>query len=399
MRPMSQEHIAISGSGLVCCLGSGVDEVYRRLCAGECGIHAIDRFPAEPYAQKNAGQVPAEVEARLRAEFPDDDLAGAFVKDAGREALRQAGRRPGSADPRLGLVLATNFGPMESLEWCWRERVDVGSMDRATFDRFDRFPERMGEWLGCAGPRLQLSLSCASGAAALALAADLIRSGRADRVLAIGYDLITEFCWCGLTNLHTITTDCMRPFDLNRSGTIFSEGAAAMLLERRHGATAPTLGLLAGVATNNNAFHMTAPPREAEGSRRVMAAALADAGIAPAEVEHICAHATSTKANDVTEAAAFRNLFGARLAGVTVAAHKSQIGHLMGGAGLAEAIVTLQVIRAGVIPPTINHVTPDPECPVDCVRGTARVRPVRCAITNSAGIGGNNSSVVLLAAP
>jgi 3-oxoacyl-[acyl-carrier-protein] synthase II len=191
----------------------------------------------------------------------------------------------------------------------------------------------------------------------------------------------------------------MRPFDLNRSGTLFSEGAAAMLLEREGVATAPALGYLAGVATNNNAFHMTAPPKEAEGSRSVMAAALDDAGIAPAEVEHICAHATSTKANDVTEAAAFRNLFGERLAGMTVAAHKSQFGHLMGGAGLAEAIVTLAVVRHGVIPPTVNHVTPDPECPVDCIRGPARSRTVRCAITNSAGIGGNNSSVVITAAP
>jgi 3-oxoacyl-(acyl-carrier-protein) synthase len=396
---MNQERIAVIGSGLVCCLGAGVDEVYRRMCAGECGIRPLDRFPSDAYPQKSGGQIPAAVEARLRAEFADDDLAGALAKTAGGEALRQAGRQVGAKDPRLGLVLATNFGPMESLEWCWRERVDVGSMDAPTFARFDHFLAHLAEFFGAGGPRAQLSLSCASGAAALALAADFVRSGRADRVLAIGYDLLSEFCWCGLTNLHTITTDCMRPFDLNRSGTVFSEGAAALLIERRTGATAPALGLLAGVATNNNAFHMTAPPKEAEGSRRAMAAALADAGLEPAAVDHICAHATSTKANDVTEAAACRNLFGERLDRMTVAAHKSQFGHLMGAAGLAEAIITLQVIRHGIIPPTINHVTPDPECPVDCIRGTARVRRVGCAVTNSAGIGGNNSSVVLMAAP
>jgi 3-oxoacyl-(acyl-carrier-protein) synthase len=396
---MNHDRISVIGSGLACCLGEGVDAVYRRMCAGECGIRPLDRFPAEPYPQKNGGQIPPALEARLRAAFPDDDLAGALVKTVGGEALRQAGRQPGGLDPRLGLVLATNFGPMESLEWCWRERVDLGSMDTATFARFDHFLADMARFFGAAGPRAQLSLSCASGAAALALAADLLRSGRADRVLAIGYDLLTEFCWCGLTNLHTITTDCMRPFDLKRSGTVFSEGAAAMLIERAAAATAPALGLLAGVATNNNAFHMTAPPKEAEGSRRAMAAALADAGLAPEAVDHICAHATSTKANDVTEAAACRNLFGVRLDTMTVAAHKSQLGHLMGAAGLAEAVITLQVIRHGIIPPTVNHVTPDPECPVDCIRGAARARRVTCAITNSAGIGGNNSSVVLLAAP
>jgi 3-oxoacyl-[acyl-carrier-protein] synthase II len=396
---MGQEHIAVTGTGLVCCLGASVGEVYRRMCSGECGIRPLDRFPAEPYPQRHGGQIPAEVEARLRAEFPDDDLAGALVKVAGGDALRQGGRVPGAADARLGLVLATNFGPMESLEWCWRERVDLGSMDAGTFARFDHFLGDLTRYFGAGGPRAQLSLSCASGAAALALAADMLRSGRAERVLAVGYDLLTEFCWCGLTNLHTITTDCMRPFDLQRSGTIFSEGAAAMLLERVSGATAPVLGLLAGVATNNNAFHMTAPSKEAEGSRQVMAAALADAGIAAAQVEHVCAHATSTRANDVTEVAACRNLFGKGLDGMTVAAHKSQFGHLMGAAGLAEAIITLEVIRHGIIPPTVNHVTPDPECAVDCVRGAARVRRIRCAVTNSAGIGGNNSSVVLLAAP
>jgi 3-oxoacyl-(acyl-carrier-protein) synthase len=396
---MNQERITVTGAGLVCCLGAGVDEVYRRMCVGECGIRPLDRFPVEAYPQKNGGQIPAALEARLRAEFPDDDLAGALVKAAGGEALRQAGRRAGALESRLGLVLATNFGPLESLEWSWRERVDLGSMDTATFARFDHFLTDLAVYFGAGGPRLQLSLSCASGAAALAVAADLLRSGRADRVLAIGYDLLTEFCWCGLTNLHTITTDCMRPFDLNRSGTLFSEGAAAMLLERATEVTAPALGLLAGVATNNNAFHMTAPSKEAEGSRRVMAAALADAGIAPAAVEHICAHATSTKANDVTEAAAFRNLFGERLVSMTVAAHKSQLGHLLGAAGLAEAIITLQVIRHGIIPPTVNHLTPDPECPVDCIRGAARVRRIGCAVTNSAGIGGNNSSAVLVAAP
>ncbi len=395
---MKQDRIAILGSGLVCCLGAGVDLVYRRMCAGQCGMRPIDRFPSDPYPQRNAGQVPADVEAGLRARYPDDDLAGAMVREAGAEALRQAGRGTVPADPRQGLVLATNFGPMESLEWCWRERVEMGSLDRATFDRFDLFLAQMAAALGCGGPRIQLSLSCASGAAALAAAADLIRAGRADRVLAVGYDLITEFCWCGLTNLHTITTDCMRPFDLNRSGTLFSEGAAAMVLGREGCASAPARGFLAGAATNNNAFHMTAPPKDAEGSRRVMEAALADAGIEPGEVDHICAHATSTRANDVTEAAAFRDLFGERLAGITVAAHKSQFGHMMGAAGLAEAVITLEVIRGGVIPPTVNHVTPDPECPVDCIRGAARVRKVRCAVTNSAGIGGNNSSVVLTAA-
>lgn len=396
----SESPIAIVGTGLVCCLGAGVTRVFRRMCAGECGIRPLDRFPVDDYPQQSGGQLPGDIEEALRTEFPDDDLAAAMVKTAGREALRQAGREfPAALDPAMALVLGTNFGPMESLEWCWRERIECGAMDRDTFDRFDRFPAAMAEWLGCGGPRAQISLSCASGASALAIAGDMIRAGRAERVLAIGYDALTEYCWCGLTNLRTITTDRMRPFDANRSGTLFSEGAGAMLLERRTASSPPPLGILAGVATNNNAFHMTAPAKDADGSRRVMADAIADAGMTPEAIDHVSAHATSTRANDVTEAAALRNLFGRRLDSITVAAHKSQLGHLMGAAGIAEAIITLEVIRCGIIPPTIHHETPDPECPLDCVPGKARHRQVRCAVTNSAGIGGNNGSVVLCAAP
>jgi 3-oxoacyl-(acyl-carrier-protein) synthase len=247
-----------------------------------------------------------------------------------------------------------------------------------------------------------LSLSCASGAAAVALANDWLRSGRAERVLAVAYDVLTEFCWAGLTNLRTITMDVMRPFDARRSGTIFSEGAAAMLIERWDACAArggAALARVAGAACNNNAFHMTAPAKDGDGSLRVMRAALRDAGMTPVAVQHVSAHATSTVANDVTEAAAFRNLFGTQLDSMTVAAHKSQLGHLMGAAGLAEAVVTVEVLRQHVIPPTIHHEQPDPACRLDCVPGEARQRQVSCAITNSAGIGGNNAAVVLEAVP
>ena len=395
---MNHRSLSITGTGLVCCLGPDVETVYRRMCVGECGIRPIDRFPVEVYPQPRGGQLSEEIEETLRDAFPDDDLAGALVKAAAREALAQAGYETGGSDADLGLVLATNFGAMESLEWCWRERIEMGSLDAETFSRYDGFLEAMAAWVGAAGPRLQLSLSCASGAAAVALATDLLRAGRAKRVLAVGYDTLTEFCWCGLTNLRTITTDCMRPFDAKRSGTIFSEGAAAMLLELPAPAAAPPLGILAGAATNNNAFHMTAPAKEGEGSRRVMAAAIADAGLPRDAIEHVCAHATSTRANDVTEAAALRHLFGEQLDSMTVAAHKSQFGHMLGAAGLAEAIITVEVMRHGIIPPTIHHETPDPECRLDCVPQQARHRRIRCAITNSAGIGGNNSSLVLQAA-
>jgi 3-oxoacyl-(acyl-carrier-protein) synthase len=396
-----KRQVDVIGTGLVCCLGTGVAGVFARMVRGEDGIRPITRFPAAVYPQSQGGQVPAETENRLRDRFPDDDIAGAMIKVAGTEALDQAGLRPNGTDPRTGLILATNFGPMETLEWCWRERIEVGTLDPDTFARYRGFLAELAAFCRCGGPRVQLSLSCASGAAALALAKDWVQDGRCDRVLAVGYDALTEFCWCGLTNLHTITTDRVRPFDRRRSGTIFSEGAGAVLVEAdgcRTAAGRTALARVAGAALNNNAFHMTAPAKNGDGSRRVMLAALEDAGLPPAAVDHVCAHATATQANDSTEVAALRSIFVTQLDSMTVSAHKSQLGHMMGGAGIAEAIVTIQALREHLIPPTLHHEEPDPACAVDCVPRQARQRDVRCAITNSAGIGGNNASLVLCAA-
>ena len=394
----------ITGMGLVCGLGKSVTDVFHRLCAGEHVFRAIDRFPTEPYAQSRGGELPPGLEDELRASFPDDDLALAMIVKAGREALEQAGEEdappPAAARRRAhrALVLATNFGAMEALEWAWRERQDTGRLDEASFQLFDGLAAVAASTLGCDGPVAQVSMSCASGAAAVAAARDMLAAGQADQVLVVAYDDLSEFCWCGLSNLRTITTDIMRPFDVKRSGTIFSEGAAAVLLESSPADTGRVLATVAGAATGNNAFHLTAPPQDADGSRQVMAAALAQAGLEPSAVEHVCAHATSTSANDSTEAAALRNLLGGHLAGTSVAAHKSQLGHLMGAAGLAEAVVTVMAMRTSVIPPTINLLEQDPKCqPLDCVRGVARARQVATAVTNSAGIGGNNAALALLA--
>jgi 3-oxoacyl-(acyl-carrier-protein) synthase len=391
---MQAQPVAVLGTGLCGGPGASLDEAFAAMLAGRDVFRPITRFDASGYSQTLAGQAEPALESRLRAAYPDEDLAAAFIKEAGSEALRQAGLAPGSLPPRIGLVLATNFGPMEMQEWLWRERLDTGAIDEYSFELWAGFPEKIAAWFGCSGPVAQVSLSCASGAAAAALAKTWLNAGRADAVLAIGYDVLTRFCWTGLHNLHTITTDKVRPFDKRRSGTIFTEGAAAMLLGRLDDGWKPLARLL-GAAINNNAFHMTAPSKDAEGSRQAMLAALRDAGLPAENVGHICAHATATVANDQTECAAFRNLFGERLGRMTVAAHKSQIGHLLGAAGLAEAVVTVKVLQGQVCPPTLNLEDQDPACAVVTPQTTMPLAGVRVAITNSAGIGGNNSSLVL----
>ncbi len=389
--------IHVDGLGLFSSLGKTSDEVYRRMCAGEHAFRPIWRFPAEAYQQKMAGQISSDAEEYLRERFPEQDLTGALVMEAAQQAMNQA-KLPAANAARLGLVLATNFGPLEAQEWLWREKMDTGKISEESSALVDDFLPTLAGALGCGGPNVQLSMSCASGLAAVAAARDMLLSRRADRVLAVAYDLLSEFSWCGLYNLRTITSDTMRPFDRRRSGTLFSEGAAAVLLSIADPLTDHdnSTVFLAGAATNNNAFHITAPLPEAEGSRLVMQEALRLAGMKAEDIDHICAHATSTVANDKTEAGALRNLFGERLAQMTVAAHKSQLGHLLGAAGLAEMIITILAMQHCIIPPTLNHQQMDQECePVDCMPGKARFRQFHTAIINSAGIGGNNSAAVL----
>ena len=386
----------ITGMGLICGLGDSPEAVFSRMSAGETAFRGIYTFDAGPYAQKTAGQLRPEDNNHLAELFEDEDRALSTVRHAALQALGKpltAEELP--VDERRVLVLATNFGPMETLQWCWQERRDTQEIDAFTFAPANDYVKRLAKALGCGGPAIQLSMSCASGAAAVAAAWDFLASGRADSVLVVAYDTLSDYSWCGLSNLKTITTETMRPFDLKRSGTIFSEGAAAILLEREEGTT-PALGWVNGVATGNNAFHLTAPRPEAEGSRLVMEAALKSAGLEASAIDHVCAHATSTHANDETESAAIRNLLGAYVAEVTVSAYKSQLGHLLGAAGLAEAIISILAMKKGISLPIVNLDEPDPKCmPLKVTRGRAEVGRFSCTLTNSAGIGGNNAATVL----
>lgn len=386
-----QGQVYVTGSGLVCGLGSGVTTVYQRMLAGERGLRPITRFPVDAYPQGEGGQVPEATEADLEARYPDDDPALRFIRAAAEEALGGAVADP--ADPELGLVLATNFGLMETLEWCWRERIETGELDAETFSAQQDVVARVAALVGAGGPRAQLSLSCASGAAAVDLARRWLLAGRVRRVLTVSYDALTEYCWSGLTNLRTISTDTVRPFDTERAGTVFSEGAAAMLLSRE--ATGADELAVLGTATNNNAFHLTAPTKAGEGSRRVMAAALVAAGCDGGGIDLVCAHATGTTANDSTESAAINNLAPDRAGAIPVAAFKSQLGHMLGAAGMAEAVITLAALRAGRVPAIVSLREPDPECAVDMIRERPRDGRFRTAVTNSAGIGGNNAATVL----
>jgi len=242
-----------------------------------------------------------------------------------------------------------------------------------------------------------VSLSCASGNAAIGYAANLIRMGHADVVLAGGYDAISDLVWAGLCSLRAMSTKALLPFDGRRDGTIFGEGAGVLVLENAEHAKARGQAVLAdflGSATSSDAHHMTHPEPDAEGLIRVMRDALSDAQVTPDQIDHISAHGTGTRFNDSLETSAIKTVFGDRAALIPISGIKSMLGHAMGAASSLEAIAAIMTIRENVAPPTIGLEEKDPECDLDYVPQKARPATVRIAMNNSAGFGGCNAVVV-----
>ena len=388
--------VFITGMGAVTPYGLGVDLFWDKLVAGTDAIRQLTRFPMDNYRVKVGGQFPGNLDDLV--DCPSGDLATRFVLTASQEALRSAGLQvpPG----RCAVVLGTNFAQVEQAEKILLARrrgnqpppevLDAFHTESAALEILDRHH--------LSGTVSVVSLSCASGNAALGIGLELIRNDDADIVLAGGYDAVTEYAWAGLLALRTMTDKGIRPFDANRDGTVFSEGAAVLVLESERSMNArgaKPLAELAGFATNNNAFHLTAPDKEGSSIARAMREALADAQVKPEQVDHVNAHATATKYNDATETAAIKEVLGSRAREIPVSGIKSMIGHLCGAASALEAVAAVKTILTGVVPPTINYQTPDPACDLDYVTAGAKPFPVNVAINNSSGLGGANSMVVL----
>lgn len=391
----------ITGMGVVSALGRDLDAFWGGLIANRSALAPLDRFDPEGLRNPLAGQV-REFEFTPGAFGLDaaPDLATQFLLTAAREAfMRAALLPPEEPDPGLGAVLATNFGGANA----WEEYVAGLLVEEVRAEAFaeasfQRAAEHACAAFGMGGPCLLLSVACASGAAAVGAALDFIRTGAAQVVLAAGYDALAPTPLSGLSVLRTISDEMIRPFSADRSGTIFGEGAAALVVEelehaRARGA-APIVEVL-GWAENNNAYHVTAPDQGGAGMTRVVRAALADAGIDPRSIDYVNAHGTGTQPHDPAEVQAVKTVLGERAREIPMSSIKGAVGHMMGAAGAAEIIATALTITAGIIPPTLHYREPDPECDLDHVPNAARPGEVRRALSISAGIGGNNACVVL----
>ena len=411
----TSKRVVVTGMGVVTPLGNDIQTFWNALCAGKDGLGQITRcnlsdFPVQQGGEVSEIHLPKELLAKICAEDRSLQMVVAAVKQAieqanllvSKEIAGETCTEQGRSTPALrqeiknsktAVVLSTNFSSAGTLDG------DLGLDTPWTKGNlgFGTAADLVADIWNLSGPRATLSLSCSSGAAAIGYGADLIRSGRADYVIAGGYDTISRFAWAGLSLLRTMTDDKLRPFDKNRSGTLFSEGAGIVVLESYESAklrNSQILAELCGFGFNNNAYHMTAPSKDGQGIAETMAMALKEAGIGPDMVDHVNTHGTGTQLNDSTETAAIKNVLGKHAYDVPVTSIKSMIGHLMGAAGSVEAIASILTILNGRIPPTINLTTPDPECDLLMPTTGALEADVEVVISNSSGIGGNNVSLV-----
>ena len=384
--------IAVTGLGVVSPFGVGTKAYWNGLSAGVCAIRPVTLIETEGFRCRIAAEVPNGIGGSLRRSRADR-----FALAAAREALEDAGlSRVERAEAAL-VVGAVGGGMLEAEAWYWERYRGSRPPSRPTPRSTLPFAhaEALGNALGLEGPRETVVMACSSGAASVALAADLIADGVVATALAGGVDALTRICFMGFNALKLLCPEPCRPFDRDRRGLSIGEGAAFVVLEdleRARARGARIYATLAGHGMTTDAYHVTAPHPEGEGMVRAMATALARARLAPKAVGYANAHGTATPQNDRIEARAIREVFGAGR--LLISSTKSMIGHTMAAAGALEAVATILALVHEVVPPTANLATTDPDVAFDCVPRVAREAAIEYAISNSFGFGGQNVTLL-----
>ena len=391
--------VVVTGLGAVSPFGAGVKAYWTGVAAGVCAIRPLTLIETEGFRCQVAAAVPEGLTGSHRRSRADR-----LALAAAREALDDAGLTAADRAHAALIVGAVGGGMLEAEAWHWSRRgrpMPHGSTLSAVRSILpSSHAETLASRLRLGGPRETLVTACSSGAASLAVAADLIADGAVDVALAGGADALTRICFMGFNALKLLDPGACRPFDRERKGMSIGEGAAFLVLEEAGRARARGVreyAELAGAAMTTDAFHVTAPQPDGDGMARAMRAALARGGVAPADVGYVNAHGTATLQNDRIEAAALRGIFGEGR--VLVSSTKSMIGHTMAAAGSLEALVTVLALVHGLVPPTAHHEHTDPDVPFDCVPGVAREVAVEHAISNSFGFGGQNVTLLFRARP
>ncbi len=421
---MTARRAVVTGLGVVSPVGIGADATWDALVSGRSGIDRITLFDTTPFEVDVAGEVkgfdatqfmePKDVRRHDRNTHFAVAATGEALRDAG--LLGDDGHVNGDVDAdRFGMVFGTGIGGIGMLLDGQKTLDERGPRRVSPFLLPHMLPDsasgQVAIQYGIRGPNMAVVSACATGGHAVGEAMEAIVRGQADIMLGAGTEApLVPLAFAGFGQMRALGTPrdpdtgeydaamASRPFDATRNGFVVSEGSAVLVLEELSHALARGARPIAeviGYGSSADAFDMAAPAERGEGNQRAMRAALARAGIGPDGVDYINAHGTSTPLNDKFETMAIRDVFGEHADRLAVSSTKSMTGHAMGAAGAIEAFVCAKVVSTGCIPPTINYRHPDPELTLDYVPNEARAADVRVALSNSMGLGGHNSTVIL----
>ncbi|MCW8125254.1 beta-ketoacyl-ACP synthase II [Microbulbifer halophilus] len=413
--------IVITGMGIACPLGCGVDTVWRRLCAGESGIGTIEHFDTTSFPVRLAGMVPdrhsdpeagidseALVSAKERRKL---DRFTLYALAAAEEALAQSGWQPRTGSERQGTatIVGSGIGGFPTITAAQQTLHERGHRRLSPFTVPAFLANLAAGQLsirhGFRGPIGCPVTACAAGLQAIGDGMRMIRSGEVEVALVGGAEgCVDPLSLASFHAMKAVSTNdrdpvrASRPFDRDRDGFVMGEGAGILVIETQEHALnrgATPLATIGGYGTSADAHHITAGPDDGAGAAAAIHRALSSAGLAPQDIGYINAHATSTPVGDRAEIAALRHVFGHHLPGIPVSATKSATGHLLGAAGGIEAVFTAMAVREGALPPTLNLDCADSELEdLDLVPGTRRIQPTRHALCNAFGFGGVNASLL-----
>ncbi|WP_453990467.1 beta-ketoacyl-ACP synthase II [Bacillus nitroreducens] len=407
---MEKKRVVVTGLGTVSPLGNDTKTTWENAVNGVSGIGPLTRVQIEGLPAKVAAELkdfnPEDFmdkrEARRMDRFTQYALAASLmaVKDANLTITDEIA-------PRVGVWLGSGIGGMETHEEQHKIFLEKGYRRVSPFYVPMMIPDmaagQVSIALGAKGINTCTVTACATGTNSIGDAFKVIQRGDADVMITGGTEApLTNMSFSGFVSARALSLNpdpktASRPFDKNRDGFVMGEGAGVLVLEELEHALARGANIYAeivGYGATADAYHITAPAPGGEGGARAMKQAIADAGLTPNDVDYINAHGTSTDYNDKFETAAIKEVFGEHAYNVAVSSTKSMTGHLLGAAGGVEAIFSVLAIKEGIIPPTINYETPDPECDLDYVPNEARKQEVNVALSNSLGFGGHNATIL-----
>jgi len=410
---VSHRRVVVTGTGLISALGTGTEKNWQAMLAGKSGIALVTRFDPGKIDARIAGEVrDFEPEQFIdRREVRRMDLYAQYALAAADMAVKESGIPIGPDQPngyrpeKVGVIVGSGIGGISSLEEQHRKGLEKG------FDRLSPFfiiqmiinmaPGLISMRYNCKGPNWAPVSACATSAHAIGEAYKSIKLGETDAAIAGGAEAaITPLGLGGFSVMKALSTrnddpaSASRPFDKDRDGFVMGEGAGILVLEEMEHAKkrgAKILAELVGYGANSDAYHVTQPAPEGEGAARCMRLALQSAEMNPEDVGYINAHGTSTPFNDANETKAIKAVFGDHARKLAVSSTKSMTGHMLGAAGGVEGVISALVLSRNVIPPTINQMTPDPDCDLDYVPNQAREARVDAVMSNSFGFGGTNA--------